>query len=103
MPQLPPGVSAATFADAIKAMQSAVGAEWVFTSDEDVDLYRDGYSLFHGEPEDRVASAAVAPANVEQVQAVVRWAREHDVAERISEAEQAVMEAGISMRFARRK
>ena len=72
MSQLPPGVSPAVFADAVKAMQSAVGAEWVFTSDSDVALYRDAYSLFHDEPEERVASAAVAPKSVEEVQAVVR-------------------------------
>jgi 4-cresol dehydrogenase (hydroxylating) len=60
------------FADAIKAMQSAVGAQWVFTSDPDVALYRDAYSLFHDEPEERVASAAVAPQSVEEVQAIVR-------------------------------
>jgi 4-cresol dehydrogenase (hydroxylating) len=65
-------VTAAVFADAVKAMQSAVGAEWVFVSDADVALYRDAYSLFHDEPEERMASAAVAPKSVEEVQAVVR-------------------------------
>ncbi|MBO9581730.1 MAG: FAD-binding oxidoreductase [Sphingobium sp.] len=72
MPQLPSGVTPAVFADAVKAMQSVVGAQWVFTSDPDVALYRDAYSLFHDEPEERVASAAVAPQSVEEVQAVVR-------------------------------
>jgi 4-cresol dehydrogenase (hydroxylating) len=69
---LPPGLTAAVFADAVKAMKSAVGKEWVFTSDDDVALYRDAYSLFHDEPEERIASAAVAPKSVEEVQAVVR-------------------------------
>ena len=72
MAKLPPNLAAATFADGVKAMQSAVGAEWVFTSDPDVALYRDAYSLFHDEPEERIASAAVAPKSVEEVQAVVR-------------------------------
>lgn len=72
MAQLPPGLKASVFADAVKAMQAAVGAEWVFTSDDDVALYRDAYSLFHDEPEERVASAAVAPRSVEEVQAIVR-------------------------------
>jgi len=72
VPQLPTGLTAAVFADAMKEAQSVVGAEWVFTSDADVALYRDAYSLLHGEPEERVASAAIAPKSVEEVQAVVR-------------------------------
>ncbi|HET8697053.1 MAG TPA: FAD-binding oxidoreductase, partial [Gammaproteobacteria bacterium] len=58
---LPPGVTRQTFSRALKEFESAVGADWVFTSDEDVALYRDAYSPFQGEPEERVASAAVAP------------------------------------------
>ena len=70
----PPGISAADFAEAIARFKAAIGAEWVFTSDEDVALYRDAYSPLMGEPEERVASAAVAPASVEEVQAVVKIA-----------------------------
>ena len=65
--KVPPGVSASDFAAAIKEFEEAVGKEWVFTSDEDVALYSDAYSPFMGEPEERVASAAVAPDSVEQV------------------------------------
>jgi (+)-pinoresinol hydroxylase len=71
---LPPGVSANDFAEAIRQFEDAVGKEWVFTSDEDVALYRDAYSPFMGEPDERVASAAVAPDGVEQVQNVVKIA-----------------------------
>ena len=46
----------------------------MFTSDADLNLYRDAYSPFWGEAEDRVPSAAVAPSNVEQVQAIVKIA-----------------------------
>ena len=35
--KLPPGISAATFAEAVKEFQGAVGADWVFTSEEDLD------------------------------------------------------------------
>lgn len=70
----PPGISPKDFADAVKEFQDAVGREWVFTAEEDVNLYRDFYSLLWDTSEERVASAAVAPANVEQVQAVVRVA-----------------------------
>ncbi len=77
--RLPPGVSAADFAKAIAAFQGTVGKDWVFTSDEDLDLYKDAYSPFWGEPEEKVASAAVAPKTVEEVQAVVRIANQYKV------------------------
>jgi 4-cresol dehydrogenase (hydroxylating) len=38
---LPPGVSAGTFAAAIREFQAAVGADWVFTSEDDLETYRD--------------------------------------------------------------
>ena len=76
---LPPGVKAKDFADAIKQCQEAVGKDWVFTSDEDIALYRDAYSPLWGEPEERVASAAVAPDKVEQVQQVVKIANTYKI------------------------
>jgi FAD/FMN-containing dehydrogenase len=77
--KVPPGVSASDFAAAIKQFEDAVGTQWVFTSDEDVALYRDAYSPFMGEPEERVASAAVAPDGVEQVQKIVRIANQYKI------------------------
>ena len=77
--RVPPGLKAKDFADAVKEFQAAVGKEWVFTSDEDVDLYRDAYSPFWDEPEERIASAAVAPDTVEEVQKVVRIANQYKV------------------------
>lgn len=71
---VPPRVSAAVFADGLAEMRSTVGADWVFTTDEDLHTYRDFYSVLWDEPEERVASAAVAPKTVEEVQAVVRAA-----------------------------
>ena len=76
---LPPGVNSKDFSDALKQFEAAVGKEWVFTSDEDVALYRDAYSPFWGEPEERVASAAVAPGKVEDVQAVMKIANEYKI------------------------
>lgn len=76
---LPPNVSPSAFNAALSAWRQAVGPEWVFTSEEDVALYRDAYSIFWGEPEERLASAAVAPATLEQVQAVVRAANQHRI------------------------
>ena len=76
---LPPGVSDRDFSNALREFEEAVGSEWVFTSDEDVALYRDAYSPFKGEEEERVASAAVAPHTVEEVQAVVRTANTYRI------------------------
>ena len=74
--RVPPGVRRADFADAIKEFEAAKWQQYrVFTSDEDVDTYRDSYSLGH-ENEEPLPSAAIAPGEVEQVQAVCQD-REH--------------------------
>ena len=75
----PPGVSAGNFNRALAAWRNAVGGDWVFTAPEDVALYRDAYSPFWDEPEERVASAAVAPSTLEEVQAVVKVANQYKV------------------------
>ena len=76
---LPPNVSATDFNAALAAWRAAVGTDWVFTADEDIALYRDAYSPLYGEPDERVASGAVAPSTVEQVQAVVRIANQYRI------------------------
>jgi len=76
---LPPNVNAADFASALGEFKAAVGSDWVFSSDEDVALYRDSYSIYWGEPDERVASAAVAPGKVEEVQQVVRIANKYGI------------------------
>jgi len=73
---LPPGVNAKDFSDALKQFEAAVGKEWVFTSDEDLALYRDAYSPLWGDAEDSIPSAALAPDTVEQVQAIARIANQ---------------------------
>ena len=77
--RVPPGVSSEDFSTALQQFEEAVGKEWVFTSDEDVAMYRDAYSPFWGEPDELVASAAVAPDNVEEVQKVVRIANTYKI------------------------
>jgi (+)-pinoresinol hydroxylase len=77
--RLPPGVSQRDFSQALTQFEAAVGKEWVFSSDEDVDLYRDAYSPFWHEQEDPVPSAAVAPDRVEQVQAIVKIAGRYKI------------------------
>jgi (+)-pinoresinol hydroxylase len=76
---LPPGVSESDFTAAISQFQQAVGADWVFTSDADLELYRDAYSPFWDEDTELRASAAVAPDRVEQVQEVVRTANRYRI------------------------
>ena len=75
----PPGVSAADFDKALKQFGDAVGSQWVFTSDDAVNTYKDAYSPFRGEADERVASAAVAPETVEQVQKIVRTANQYSI------------------------
>ena len=74
---LPPGVNAEDFASAIRAFQDAVGAEWVFISDEDLHPYRDHFSYIKDQPNELIPSAAVGPDSVEQVQAIVRIANQY--------------------------
>jgi (+)-pinoresinol hydroxylase len=75
----PPGVSADDFAAALAAFEHAVGPRWVFTTEDDLALYKDAFSPFLGEPEERWAAAAVAPQSVEEVQSIVRSANAHRV------------------------
>jgi len=77
--RLPPGVSQSDFAAALTGFEATVGKDWVFTSQEDTDLYRDAYSPFWGEPEEKFVSAAVAPASTEEVQAVMRIANKYKI------------------------
>jgi (+)-pinoresinol hydroxylase len=79
MPNPPPNLSERDFQSALRRIEQVVGAPWVFTSDEDVALYRDAYSPLWGEDEERFASAAVAPISVDEVQAVVRIANEYQL------------------------
>jgi (+)-pinoresinol hydroxylase len=77
--KVPPGVSSEDFAEAIREFEGAVGKDWVFTSEEDLAMYRDAYSPFWGEPDELVAAAAVAPDNVEEVQKVVKIANHYKI------------------------
>jgi (+)-pinoresinol hydroxylase len=76
---LPPGVSAADFNKALKAFESAVGKEWVITDPEEIHPYRDYFSMLKDQDDELVPSAAVCPASVEEVQAVVRAANRYKV------------------------
>jgi 4-cresol dehydrogenase (hydroxylating) len=75
----PPGVTQRNFQRALNQFRGVVGDEWVFTSDEDVALYRDHYSPLHDEANEKLASAALGPNSAEQVQAIVRIANEYRI------------------------
>lgn len=77
MAELPPNVSAEDFASAVREFADAVGEDWTFTSDADLALYRDPYSVMRGTERESLAAAAVAPASVEEVQAIVRTANRY--------------------------
>jgi 4-cresol dehydrogenase (hydroxylating) len=74
---LPPGVSAAHFAEALQAFRKVVGDEFVYTG-EALSSYADPYSIV-ADDDAHAASAAVAPASTEQVQSIVREANQYGV------------------------
>jgi len=76
---LPPGVSTKDFTSAVEAFRAAVGGDWVFTGEDDLNPYRDSFSTVWDTPEERRGSAAVAPATVEEVQAIVRIANQYRI------------------------
>jgi (+)-pinoresinol hydroxylase len=78
--RLPPGITKQSFVSVLAEWRRIVGGEWVLVNDDDLDTYRDAYSPFWGEGEERVASAAVCPSSVEEVQAVMRAANRNKVA-----------------------
>ena len=79
MAVLPPDMDNAAFARLLEEFRGAVGADWVWSSDEDLGPYRDSFSPVWNTDEERRASAAVAPADVGEVQAVVRTAARYKV------------------------
>ena len=77
---LPPGISSADFEAALQEWRAVVTPAWVLTSPEDLETYRDAYSPFRDEGDERLVSAAIAPASTEEVQAVVRIAQRRGIA-----------------------
>ncbi|HUD93275.1 FAD-dependent oxidoreductase, partial [Sphingobium sp.] len=68
--RMPQGVDAATFTKALDELAAIVGKEWVFVDELPLSAYRDAYSpLADGE---MLPSAAVAPANMEQIQQALK-------------------------------
>ena len=74
---LPPGVAPAAFAAALAEFREALGTEWVFTSDDDRASYLDPFAI--GDRDDHATAAALAPADTDQLRAVLRIATRHKV------------------------
>lgn len=74
---LPSGLSAADFDRALEGFRKAVGAQWVLTSEEDRASYLDPFDV--GDPDEHASSAAVAPANIEELRAVLLVANQFKV------------------------
>jgi 4-cresol dehydrogenase (hydroxylating) len=74
---LPPNVSEKTFQKALDAFAGVVGRQWVLSTDEDRDTYKDAYAI--GDADTHVPGAAVGPQSAEQVQAIVRIANEYKI------------------------
>lgn len=72
---LPPGMNGADFAGAMRALSSAIGASSVLVSEDDLIPYNDAYGFT--EPVEHVPAGAVAPADVDELRAVLRIANEH--------------------------
>lgn len=76
---IPPNLSSADWSAALAAFRQAIGPQNVYAADEDTGLYRDAYSPVWGEDEERLVSAALAPASTQEVQAVVRVAAKYKI------------------------
>ena len=74
---LPPGLSRARFDKALSAFAAVVGREWVLATDEDRETYLDVYPP--EAPEAHAACAGVAPADIAQLQGVLRVANEYRI------------------------
>lgn len=74
---LPPKLSARDFARVVAELRSIVGTNWVFTEEADRQAWLD--PMFPGDARSVELSAAVAPATVQEVQAVVKVANRHRI------------------------
>jgi len=72
---LPVHLDKSRFAAAVAALRSIVGAEWVFADPDSTLPYR---KCFTPDPRgEHIPSGAVAPASVEEVQAILKLANEY--------------------------
>ena len=70
---LPINVKESDLKAAIAKFEAVLGKEWVFKSEEDLNLYRDAYSPQWDDEDEPIPSLALAPKNVKEVQANIRF------------------------------
>lgn len=76
---LPINVSEANFNAAKAKFEKVLGKEWVFSSEEDLNLYRDAYSPQWDDADEPIPSLALAPKSTQEVQAIVKIANEFKI------------------------
>ena len=76
---VPPGVSSDTFERALNDFARAIGDEWVVRGGEPLAEYRDPFAFASGDANEFAPSAALRPASVEEIQAIVKIANEHKI------------------------
>ncbi|RYG98564.1 MAG: FAD-binding oxidoreductase, partial [Alphaproteobacteria bacterium] len=74
---LPPGSGEAAFAAALEEFRAALGAQWVFTDDDDRASYLDPFAI--GPREDHAVSAALAPADTDQLRSILAIANRYRI------------------------
>lgn len=73
---LPQGFSSEAFAEVLKKLGRIVGSQFVFSSQTDLAPYHDPYSLDNTK---FIPSAAVAPANNEEIRNILKLANENNI------------------------
>lgn len=76
---LPPGLTQNQFDSALADFREVVGRDWVFSIEEQIDMYKDEFSPFINSAQQPIPSAAVAPNSVEAVQGILRVANEYQI------------------------
>ena len=76
---LPPGLTEAQFGAALREFGEVVGAEWVFSDEQYLESYRDPFTPLRNTEREALASAAVGPKSVEEVQGVLAVANDYGI------------------------
>jgi 4-cresol dehydrogenase (hydroxylating) flavoprotein subunit len=76
---LPDGVAGRQFDSALKAVGAAIGDENVIRSEQELQNYRDPFAFASADANAFAPSAAVRPASVEEVRAIVKVANEFKI------------------------
>jgi 4-cresol dehydrogenase (hydroxylating) flavoprotein subunit len=76
---LPNGITPRDFERAAKAFRTAIGDEWVVTAEQELENYRDPFAFASADANQFAPSAAVQPASVEEIRAILKIANEFKI------------------------